>query len=150
MGSENCKSDETFFLNRPKPPPESVIETANTNYQFVCSYKSDYIWRCLRPLDHRIRKHFEYKWEGNNIFLHIISCPSFRSQQRKILRDNKSSQLKPMQVLKLKLDHFRSHFRIIAKNFKNHFVREESEAYFIRIMKPTLNCQTDHKCFAIF
>ena len=60
------------------------------------------------------------------------SCQNFLSKQRKILRDAKSSQLKPRQVSKLKLDNNRSHFRIIAKNFKNHSAREQSEAYFIR------------------
>jgi hypothetical protein len=57
------------------------------------------------------------------------SCQNFLSKQRKILRDAKSSQLKPRQVSKLKLDNNRSHFRIIAKKFKNNSARE---------LKPTL------------
>jgi hypothetical protein len=84
------------------------------------------------------------------MYLHIHNCPAFMSKQRKILRDAKSSQLKPRQVSKLKTDNFRSHFRIIAKKFKHHFAREQSEAYFIRTMMPDINCQKDFKCFAIF
>ena len=57
------------------------------------------------------------------------SCQNFLSKQRKILRDAKSSQLKPRQVSKLKLDNNRSHFRIKAKKIKNNSARE---------LKPTL------------
>ena len=71
--------------------------------------------RCERRLDKRIRERMKYQSDGNNIFMHINSCPSFQFKKRKILRDAKSSQLKPMQIFKLKLDHFRSHFSIIAK-----------------------------------
>ena len=64
--------------------------------------------------------------DGNEVFAHIHFCSGFMSKQRKILRDAKSSQLKPRQVNKLKIDNFRSHFKILAKNFKNHFARDNS------------------------
>ena len=79
----------------------------------------------------------KYQSEGDNIFLHINSCPSFQYKKGKILTDTKSSQLKPRQVFKLKLDQFRSHFSIIANNFKHHFDRVNSEAYLIKTMKPS-------------
>ena len=140
-----------LFSKSAKAPPETLFETANTNYEFLCDCKSNYIGRCKRPLDHRIKEHFRWeKDKGNEIFKHVNSCPKFLSKQRKILRDAKSSQLKPRQVSKLKLDNNRSHFRIIAKNFKNHSAREQSEAYFIRTMRPDLKCQKEFKCFAIF
>ena len=81
---------------------------------------------------------------------HIHSCPGFKSKERKILRDAKSSQLKPRQVSKLKIDNFRSHFKILTKNFKNHFARDNSEAYFIKTMRLNLNCRKKFKCFSIF
>ena len=76
----------------------------------------------------------------NKLYAHINSCPGFMAKEQKISRDAKSSQLKPRQVSKLKIDNFRSHFKILAKNFKNHFARDNSEAYFIRTMRPDINC----------
>ena len=87
-------------------PPHSVIDTANTNYHFVCSCESDYIGRCKRRLNKRIRTHMKYQSEGDHIFMHIYSCPSFQSKKRKTLIAAKSSQLKPIQVFELKLDNF--------------------------------------------
>jgi hypothetical protein len=55
-----------------------------------------------------------------------------------------------MQVIKIKLDFFRSKFSIIAKNFKSYFDRVDSEAYYIRTLNPDLNRQKNHKRFAIF
>ena len=81
------------------------------------------------------------KNKGNEISLHVNFCPKFLSKQRKIFRNAKSSKLKPRQVSKFKFDNNRSHFRIIANKFKNHSAREQSEAYFIRTMRPDINCQ---------
>ena len=139
-----------LFSKSAKAPPGSMIETANTNYNFVCVCKSNYIGRCHRPLDHRIKEHYRGGKDSNDIHLHITSCPEFIKNQRKILRASKSSQLKQMQVYKIKLDFFRSKFSIIAKNFKSYFDRVDSEAYYIRTLNPDLNCQKKHKRFAIF
>ena len=61
------------------------------------------------------------------------------------MRASKSSQLKPMQVYKIKLYFFSSKFSIIAKNFKSYFDRVDSEAYYIRTLNPDLNCQKKHR-----
>ena len=58
-----------LFSTSAKADPESIIETANTNYEFVCVCNYNYIGRCKRPLWHRIKKHFEYKNTGNEVFL---------------------------------------------------------------------------------
>ena len=139
-----------LFSKSSKAPPGSIIETANTNYNFVCVCKSNYIGRCHRPLDHQIKEHYMGGKHSNYLHLHITSCPEFMKNLRKILRASKSSQLKPMQVYKIKLDFFRSKFSIIAKNFKSYFDRVDSEAYYIRTLNPDLNCQKKHKRFAIF
>ena len=85
-----------------------------------------------------------------DVFVNIHSCPGIMSKQRKILRDAKSRQLKPQQVFILKIDNFRSHFRILGKNFKNNFARNDSEAIFIRTTRPDINSQMDFKCFLFF
>ena len=140
-----------LFSKSAKGPEESKIETAITNYHFICPCKSDYVGRCKRPLDHRIKEHFRSsKDSDNHIHDHINSCPHYMKKIRKILRDAKSSQLKPRQVWTLKIDNFRSHFHILKKNFKNYFDRSNTEAYFIRTLRPDVNCQKDLKCLAIF
>ena len=67
-------------------------------------------------------------------------CTMYK-KKRKILRDAKSSKLKPEQVYKLEMDNFQSHFSILAKNFQNFYHNSDTEAYFIRTMRPDLNCQ---------
>ena len=58
-----------LFSKSAKAPPGSIIETANTNYNFVCVCKSNYIGRCHRPLDHRIKEHYRFGKDGNEIFV---------------------------------------------------------------------------------
>ena len=144
LALKTCKITQLFSTSA-KAPPESVIETANTNYQFVCVCKSDYIGHCKRPLDHRIKEHSRHSNDGNEVFDHITLCPDYKSKLRQILRDKKSSTLKPHQVYTLKMDFFRSKFKIIAKRFKRYYDRLDSEAYYIRKLKPVLNCQMNHK-----
>ena len=47
-----------LFSKRAKAPPEPLFETENTNYDFLCDCKSNYIGICKIPLDHQIREHF--------------------------------------------------------------------------------------------
>ena len=54
-----------LFSKSVKSDPEPLIDTANTNYEFLCVCKSNYIGRCKRPLHHRIKEHFEYKKTDN-------------------------------------------------------------------------------------
>jgi hypothetical protein len=67
-----------LFSKSAKGPEESKIETANTNYHFICPCKSDYVGRCKKPLDHRIKEHFRStKDSDNHIHNHIKSCPHY-------------------------------------------------------------------------
>ena len=82
-----------LFSKSAKAPPDTLIKTANTNYHFICPCESDYIGRCKRPLDHRIKEH--WRNTTGEIYSHINSCPFYMKKIRKILRDAKSSKLKP-------------------------------------------------------
>ena len=42
------------------------------------------------------------------------------------------------------------HFKMLQKIFRNNFERRNTEAFFIRIFKPTLNDQCKHRNFSLF
>ena len=51
---------------------------------------------------------------------------------------------------KLKDRFFMQHFKVLQKNFGSYFERRKAEAFFIRILRPDLNDQKDHRYFSLF
>ena len=53
-------------------------------------------------------------------------------------------------LLALKRQNFKDKFKIIKSGFKYKKDRERAEAFMIRVHKPSLNDQYDHKAFKLF
>ena len=49
-----------------------------------------------------------------------------------------------------KFSNYKNRFKIIKKGFRYKKNRKIAEAYFIRVQKPSLNDQWDHKAFKLF
>ena len=65
-------------------------------------------------------------------------------------RENSYQYLKPAQKDRLVYEHLQSHFKILTKNMNNYFERIDTEAFFIKTQRPSLNIQKDENHFALY
>ena len=138
-----------LFSRSGKPDRLPTFETPDTNYHFICDCGADYVGMCKRPLNTRIRDH-QQQSKAEAIFYHKAHCEIYKKSLAKIKRENSYQYLKPAQKTSLVYEYFRSHFKILASSFRNYFERINTEAYFIKTLRPSLNVQKDEKFFVLY
>ena len=69
---------------------------------------------------------------------------------RKNKTRNLYQHLKPTQKTTLVNEHLRSHFKILASNFKNYFEQIHTKVYFIETLRRTSNIQKDENYFVLY
>ena len=138
-----------LFSRSAKAQNLCVFDTPECIYQFICDCKVDYIGMSLRPLHHRIHEHGQ-SGRGGEVFEHKTNCQFFKKSLAKIKRENSYQYLKPAQKDRLVYEHLQSHFKILTKNMNNYFERIDTEAFFIKTQRPSLNIQKDENHFALY
>ena len=122
------------------------IETPNICYQFRCHCGSHYIGHSERPMIDRLQEH-QQPSKAKGVLWHILSCPEYLKKKKDIVifdpSKKKISKEKSYQF-------FLSHFKILQKSFRSHDERKKTEAFYIRVKRPDLNDQRDHKAFKLF
>ena len=138
-------------------PKLDIFDTSNAVYKFTCSCNSLYIGQTKRPLSVRAREHQQAskapkKYPFHGVYHHISSCPCYESNLKNYLETFKNI-LGPLKITNFQLrnEFYRTHFKIVQKNFRSLTERLQSEAYHIRINRPKLNDQTEsRKYFKLF
>jgi hypothetical protein len=116
----------------------------------------NYIGESKRKVKVRIGEHFK----GEAITDHIKYCKVYKSKYKffkktthEIVTVEQLRKGKMRQNLsndELKLEYFKSHFKILQKGFRSKQHRLNAEAFFIRINRPKLNKQEELKFFQLF
>ena len=121
--------------------------TSNSCYHFQCECSSSYIGHSGRALIDRIIEH-QQPSKAKGILWHIETCHEYQEKQivwRKECRDPNANTIK-----RKNFHFFKSHFKILRKSFRSRKERERAEAFYIRVKRPDLNDQQDHKLFRLF
>ena len=138
-------------------PCQDLFSTSNAVYKFTCSCNSFYIGQTKRELFHRAREHQQAsyapkKFPFHGIYHHITNCVCYKSNLKDYL-ENYENLAGPLKITKfqMKNEFYRTHFKIVQKNFRTTTERLQSEAYHIRINRPDLNDQLEsRKYFKLF
>ena len=96
-----------------------------------------------------INRIYEHQQPSNqsNICNHILSCEEYIQNSNEFALKNQNNFTSPA---KAKFSNFKDKFKIIKKGFRFKKDRKIAEAYFIRVKKPSLDDQWDHKAFRLF
>lgn len=135
--------------------PISKFENTNVIYKFECPCaQSSYVGMTERELTIRIREH-QQPSRLSSIYHHIISCPIYRKKFKHFKKeaDKVLKRQQPRATAKekeQKFEYFKSQFSIIQGNFRSYFDRRNVEAYYIRVLRPDLNEQCEHRFFKLF
>ena len=89
-----------------------------------------------------------YSTKGINY--HIHSCPDYITRLNQFEQDNLKPTDGKRAKKKLKDQFFMQHFRVLQKSFRSYYDRRIAESFFIRILRPDLNDQKDHRFFSLF
>ena len=138
-----------LFSADAKPKNSDILDTTNCCYHFKCTCSSHYVGMTARMLKTRAKEHRNPS-SAKGIYYHINSCPTYLTKlkifEEQNLRPNFGSRAKK----KIKDKFFMLHFKILQRRFCSYFERRNTEAFFIRILRPDLNDQKDHNSFALF
>ena len=118
-------------------------DTSNVCYEFTCECKSRYIGHTGRPLIVRMREH-QQESNAKGIYWHILTCPVYKKKRAAW------APPKRMTLFQKNFAYFTSRFKILQKSFKSDYERCKTEAFYIRVKRPDLNDQKDHKLFKLF
>ena len=118
-------------------------DTSNVVYEFTCDWESTYIGHIGRELVVRMRKHQQYS-NGKEVHRHIHTCPIYEKRLNTWIPPQR------MTYFQKKFAFFTSHFKILQKSFRSDFERRKTEAFYIRVKRPDLNDQKDHKLYKLF
>ena len=125
------------------------LDTCNVIYQFQCTCNKSYVGRTKRVLRIRAEEHRTFS-RAKKTYYHIHRCPVY---VKKLLEYEKI-HIPPKSgahfKTKVRDKFFMDHFKILQKNFKTYADLCRAEAFFIRMHRPSLNDQKDHKTFALF
>ena len=121
-------------------PPK---DTSNVVYEFTCDCESSYIGHTGRELVVRMREHQQLS-QGKEVYRHIHSCPIYEKRLNTWIPPQR------MTYFQKKFAFFISHFKILQKSFRSDFERRKTEAFYIRVKRPDLNDQKDHKLYKLF
>lgn len=100
------------------------------------------------------------KNDNESISNHIKYCKAYKSKYKFFKKPSDPNvtveQLRLEQKRinltnsELKLEYFKTHFKIIQKNFRSKQHRMDAEAFFIRMKRPKLNKQEELSFFQLF
>ena len=138
-----------LFSADAKPPKSHEIETTNCCYNFKCLCLSHYVGMTGRMVKTRATAHRNLSL-AKGIYYHIHSCPNYLARLHNIERENFLLEMGVRARQKLRDKFFMQHFRVLQKGFRSYFERRKTEAFFIRILKPDLNDQNNHRYFTLF
>ena len=138
-----------LFSADSKPKKSDILESTNCCYQFKCLCKSHYVGMTARMIKTRATEHRNPS-SAKGIYYHINSCPTYLFHLAEFERKNSNANTGKRAKKKIKDSFFMQHFKILQKRFRSYFERRKTEAFFIRILRPDLNDQKDHNCFALF
>ena len=134
-----------LFSFRAKPEIDK-FEKNDCVYEYLCPCEETYIGETCRTLITRIHEH-QQPSSQSNICNHILSCDVYIADSNDFVSKNLHNFTSPA---KAKFSNFKDKFKIIKKGFRYKKDRKIAEAYFIRVKKPSLNDQWDHKAFKVF
>jgi hypothetical protein len=134
-----------LFSFRAKPEIDK-FEKNDCVYEYLCPCEETYIGETCRTLITRIHEH-QQPSSQSNICNHILSCDVYIADSNDFVSKNLHNFTSPA---KAKFSNFKDKFKIIKKGFRYKKDRKIAEAYFIRVKKPSLNDQWDHKAFKLF
>ena len=138
-----------IFSADSKPPKSDIIETTNCCYQFKCTCLSHYVGMTGRMIKARATEHRNPS-SAKGIYYHINSCPDYITRLSNFERENFRPKNGIRARKKLRDKFFMQHFRVLQKSFRSYFDRRKTEAFFIRILRPDLNDQNNHRFFTLF
>ena len=141
-------------------PKIDKFDTANCVYHFRCACNLDYYGQCKRQLKVRIREH-QQPSRKQAICLHISKCETYKRQYKFFRQPNNDPNITVSQLEiekynsqlsneKLLFEYFKSHFKIVQKNFRSKRHRMAAEAFYIRMNQPKLNEQKEQELFQLF
>ena len=94
----------------------------------------------------RIRDH-QTKSRNTNIYQHIETCDCYKTLDEKFAEENINNfTSKPKAIYAF----FSSRFKIISRGHRTCREREKMEAFYIRVRRPKINNQFDHKSFQLY
>ena len=140
----NIKVTKLFF--RHAQAETDLFGWYNCVYNYNCVCLDNYIGETKRCLGLRISEH-QQNSKGSNINQHIQSCTDFINKSKEFHIQNKEDFTS---FAKAKFAFFKSRFTILQQGFRYQRERKKCEAYHIRIKRPKLNDQYDHKAFKLF
>jgi hypothetical protein len=141
-------------------PKIDKFDTANCVYHFRCACNLEYYGQCKRQLKVRIREH-QQPSRKQAICLHISKCETYKRQYKFFRQPNNDPNITVSQLEiekynsqlsneKLQFEYFKSHFKIVQKNFRSKRHRMAAEAFYIRMNRPKLNEQKEQELFQLF
>ena len=138
-----------LFSADAKPKITDELQTTNCIYHFKCRCLSHYVGMTARTIKTRATEH-RNKSTAKGVYYHIHSCPDYLSRLNIFENENLKRTDGVRARQKLKDRFFMQHFKVLQKNFGSYFERRKAEAFFIRILRPDLNDQKDHRYFSLF
>ena len=138
-----------LFSADAKPSKPQEIETTNCCYHFKCLCLSHYVGMTGRMIKNRATEHRNPS-SAKGIYYHINSCPNYLTRLSYFERENFRLEDGVRARQKKRDKFFMQHFSVLQKSFRSYFERRKTEAFFIRILRPDLNNQNDHRFFALF
>ena len=138
-----------LFSSDAKPLKSKEIETTNCCYHFKCICLSHYVGMTGRMIKTRAIEHRNPS-SAKGIYYHINSCPDYLTKLSNFERDNFRLENGVRARKKLIDKFFMQHFKLLQKSFRSNYERRKTEAFFIRILRPDLNDQNNHRFFTLF
>ena len=138
-----------LFSADAKPKNVDEIETTNCVYHFKCLCLSHYVGMTARTIKTRATEHRNPS-KAKGIYYHIHSCPNYLTRLAEFENTNFRPSDGVRARIKMRDKFFMQHFRVLQKSFGSYFDRRKSEAISIRILRPDLNDQNDHRSFTLF
>ena len=83
---------------------------------------------------------------------HICECETYKTRKKEFMAEYQKLPL-PLKLTELQkeTEFYKSHYSILQKNVRNIYDRLPSEAFYIRMLRPKLNIQTNtQKYFKLF
>ena len=138
-----------LFSADAKPKNNDEIETTNCCYHFKCLCLSHYVGMTSRTIRARAKEHRNPS-SAKGIYYHIHSCPNYITRLTQFENENFRPSDGVRTRKKLRDKFFMQHFRVLQKSFGSYYERRKTEAFFIRILRPDLNGQNNHRYFTLF
>ena len=138
-----------LFSADAKPKNNDEIETTNCCYHFKCLCLSHYVGMTSRTIRARAKEHRNPS-SAKGIYYHIHSCPNYITRLTQFENENFRPSDGVRTRKKLRDKFFMQHFKVLQKSFGSYYERRKTEAFFIRILRPDLNGQNNHRYFTLF